>query len=368
MTKTEFAGFIREHGPVILDGATGTNLMEAGMPIGVCPESWVLENPQVLLDLQRRYVEAGSHIVYASTFTGNRIKLEEYGLQERLEEINTQLVALSRQAVGDQALVAGDMTMTGQQLFPMGELLFEELVDVYKEQASVLAKAGVDLFVVETMMSLQECRAAVIAIREVCDLPIMVTLTYNEDGRTLFGTPPETAVVVLQSLGVDAIGVNCSTGPMEMVPLVEKMAEYAMGIEERDKRQRCAETIVRIMANFSAQNRNTPGLQQKLWDHLAFMTGYKLEVDYPFPIEQRIGSNKPEQVPYPTSKIHFRHYGHLMEVLLRELSEMPEGEKRDELMKLAAARMRRNLETWNKDSLNDEKIQNDIQRYMDEFK
>ena len=227
MTKTEFAGFIREHGPVILDGATGTNLMEAGMPIGVCPESWVLENPQVLLDLQRRYVEAGSHIVYASTFTGNRIKLEEYGLQERLEEINTQLVALSRQAVGDQALVAGDMTMTGQQLFPMGELLFEELVDVYKEQASVLAKAGVDLFVVETMMSLQECRAAVIAIREVCDLPIMVTLTYNEDGRTLFGTPPETAVVVLQSLGVDAIGVNCSTGPMEMVPLVERMAEYA---------------------------------------------------------------------------------------------------------------------------------------------
>ena len=117
------------------------------------------------------------------------------------------------------------MTMTGQQLFPMGELLFEELVDVYKEQASVLAKAGVDLFVVETMMSLQECRAAVIAIREVCDLPIMVTLTYNEDGRTLFGTPPETAVVVLQSLGVDAIGVNCSTG--QMVPLVEKMAEYA---------------------------------------------------------------------------------------------------------------------------------------------
>ena len=156
-----------------------------------------------------------------------REHIREYGLQERLEEINTQLVALSRQAVGDQALVAGDMTMTGQQLFPMGELLFEELVDVYKEQASVLAKAGVDLFVVETMMSLQECRAAVIAIREVCDLPIMVTLTYNEDGRTLFGTPPETAVVVLQSLGVDAIGVNCSTGPMEMVPLVEKMAEYA---------------------------------------------------------------------------------------------------------------------------------------------
>ena len=227
MTKAELARLINENGPIILDGATGTNLMEAGMPIGVCPENWVMEHPDVLLKMQSEYVEAGSHIVYAPTFTGNRIKLEEYGLQDRLVEINATLVKLSKQAVDGKALVAGDMTMTGQQLFPMGELMFEELVEVYKEQARVLAEAGVDLFVVETMMSLQECRAAVLAIREVCDLPIMVTLTYNEDGRTLFGTPPETAVVVLQSLGVDAIGVNCSTGPMEMVPLVEKMAEYS---------------------------------------------------------------------------------------------------------------------------------------------
>lgn len=227
MTKAEFVRLINENGPIILDGATGTNLMEAGMPIGVCPENWVMEHPDVLLKMQSEYVEAGSHIVYAPTFTGNRIKLEEYGLQDRLVEINTTLVKLSKQAVDGKALVAGDMTMTGQQLFPMGELMFEELVDVYKEQAGVLAEAGVDLFVVETMMSLQECRAAVLAIREVCDLPILVTLTYNEDGRTLFGTPPETAVVVLQSLGVDAVGVNCSTGPMEMVPLVETMAEYS---------------------------------------------------------------------------------------------------------------------------------------------
>lgn len=227
MNKKDFANFIIEKGPVILDGATGTNLMEAGMPIGVCPEAWVMENPQVILKLQKSYVEAGSHIVYAPTFTGNRIKLEEYGLEDRLAEINTTLVQLSKQAVEGRALVAGDMTMTGQQLFPMGELLFEELVEVYKEQAKVLFDAGVDLFVVETMMSLQECRAAVLAIREVCDLPIMVTLTYNEDGRTLFGTPPETAVVVLQSLGIDAIGINCSTGPMEMVEPVKIMAEYA---------------------------------------------------------------------------------------------------------------------------------------------
>lgn len=227
MTKKEFSKYIKEQGPIILDGATGTNLMEAGMPVGVCPEKWIMENQQILIDLQRSYVEAGTQIVYAPTFTGNRIKLEEYGLAERLEEINTQLVKLSKQAVGEHALVAGDMTMTGRQLFPMGDLLFEELVEVYKEQARVLYEAGADLFVVETMMSLQECRAAVLAIRETCDLPIMVTLTYNEDGCTLFGTPPETAVVVLQSLGVDAIGINCSTGPMEMIEPVKKMAEYS---------------------------------------------------------------------------------------------------------------------------------------------
>ena len=226
MTKKEFKDFIK-NGPVILDGATGTNLMKAGMPIGVCPEKWVMEHPDVLIKLQSDFVEAGSNIVYAPTFTGNRIKLEEYGLEASLEEINNTLVKLSKEAVGDKALVAGDMTMTGKQLFPLGELMFEELVEVYKEQAKVLDAAGVDLFVVETMMSLQECRAAVLAIREVSDLPIMVSLTYNEDGRTLYGTPPETAVVVLQSLGVDVIGINCSTGPMEMVEPVKKMAQYA---------------------------------------------------------------------------------------------------------------------------------------------
>ena len=226
MTKQEFREYIKK-GPIILDGATGTNLMAAGMPIGVCPEKWVMDHPDVLLELQKAFVEAGTNIVYAPTFTGNRIKLEEYDLADDLEEINTTLVKLSKEAVGDKALVAGDMTMTGRQLFPLGDLMFDELVEVYKEQASVLASAGADLFVVETMMSLQECRAAVLAIKEVSDLPIMVTLTYNEDGRTLFGTPPETAVVVLQSLGVDVIGINCSTGPMEMVEPVKKMAEYS---------------------------------------------------------------------------------------------------------------------------------------------
>ena len=141
--------------------------------------------------------------------------------------MNQQLVAISKEAAGGKALVAGDITMTGQQLYPMGELQFEELVDIYKEQVKVVADAGVDLFIIETMMSLQETRAAVLAIRETCDLPIMASMTYNEDGRSLYGTDPVTAVVTLQSLGADAVGMNCSTGPEEMLEPIRQTVEYA---------------------------------------------------------------------------------------------------------------------------------------------
>lgn len=226
MTREEFQTLVKNR-PVILDGATGTNLQKAGMPVGVCPEKWILEHPEVLVKLQKEYVEAGTDILFAPTFTANRIKLEEYGLADDLVKMNQDLVALSKEAASGKALVAGDLTMTGQQLYPIGDLMFEDLVDVYREQAQVIYEAGADLFVVETMMSLQECRAAVIAIREVCDLPIMVSLTYNEDGRTLYGTDPATAVIVLQSLGADAVGLNCSTGPEAMLEPVAQMAEYA---------------------------------------------------------------------------------------------------------------------------------------------
>lgn len=226
MTREEFKKVIG-NGPVILDGATGTNLQKAGMPVGVCPEQWILEHPDVMIQLQKDYVAAGTNILYAPTFTANRLKLEEYGLQDQLVEMNRKLVALSKEAAAGKAYVAGDITMTGQQLYPIGELQFEELVEIYKEQVKVIAAAGADLFVVETMMSLQECRAAVFAIREVCDLPVMVSLTYQPDGRTLYGTDPATATVVLQSIGADAIGINCSTGPEHMIEPVRQMAEYA---------------------------------------------------------------------------------------------------------------------------------------------
>ena len=226
MTKEALYRLIEES-PVILDGATGSNLQKAGMPVGVCPEQWILDNEEALIRLQKAYVDAGTRILYAPTFSGNRVKLEEYGLGDRAEEINKKLVSLSKRAAGEKALVAGDLTMTGAALEPIGPMKLEELIDIYKEQARYLLEAGVDLFVVETMMSLAETRAAVIAIKEVCDLPVIASMTFQEDGRTLYGTDPITAVVVLQSVGADVIGVNCSTGPDEMIPIVRQMKEYA---------------------------------------------------------------------------------------------------------------------------------------------
>ena len=224
MTKKEFRALCRDH-IVYLDGATGSNLIRRGMPAGVCPESWILEHPEIITKLQEEYIQAGSRIIYAPTFTSNRIKLAEYGLAERTEEINRRLIALSRAAAGESAYVAADLTMTGQQLAPMGTLDFEELVDVYKEQISACVRAGADLLVVETMMSLQESRAALIAAGEVCDLPVMVTMTFEADGRSLFGTDAVTAAVVLESLGADAVGANCSTGPDGMAGIIRAMAE-----------------------------------------------------------------------------------------------------------------------------------------------
>lgn len=230
MTKREFHDLVSQS-KIILDGATGSNLQKRGMPTGVCPEEWILENEDVMCNLQREYIQAGTNVLYAPTFSGNRIKLEEYGLADKLAQMNHDLAAISKKAIEAEnaqgrVFVAGDLTMTGIQVEPVGPLPFEELVDIYKEQIQSLEEAGVDLLVVETMMSLQECRAAVIAAKETTDLPIMVTLTFNEDGRTLFGTNPETAALVLATLSVDALGVNCSTGPEKMIPVIRKMREY----------------------------------------------------------------------------------------------------------------------------------------------
>ncbi|MCU6761128.1 Methionine synthase [uncultured Roseburia sp.] len=227
MTKKEFKQ-LTDQKILILDGATGSNLQKRGMPAGICPELWITEHPETLQQLQSEYIKAGSDILYAPTFSGNRIKMEEYGLGDQLEEINTKLVQICKENAAGHVLTAADITMTGAQLEPLGDLKFEELIQVYKEQLSILAAAGVDLIAIETMMSLQETRAAVIAAREVCpELPVMAALSFTEAGKTLYGASAESAVAVLQELGVDAVGLNCSAGPDKMKAVLKKMAEVS---------------------------------------------------------------------------------------------------------------------------------------------
>ncbi len=227
MKKDEFITLSKEQ-ILYLDGATGSNLVKAGMPAGVCPEQWILEHKDVMLALQKEYVQAGTDILYAPTFTANRIKLKEYHLEDKMAAMIKELVAISKEAaasVDRKVYVAGDLTMTGESLKPLGNMELEDLISVYKEQILYLVEAGVDLLVVETMMSLAESRAALIAAKEVCDLPVMVTLTFEGDGRTLYGTDARTAAVVLESLGACAIGANCSTGPAKMKNVITSIAE-----------------------------------------------------------------------------------------------------------------------------------------------
>ena len=231
MTREKFIDFTKDH-IIYLDGATGSNLVKAGMPSGVCPEQWILEHREVMLQLQKEYVQAGTNILYAPTFTANRVKLAEYHLEKNMSSMIHDLVAISKEAAADTpghpVYVAGDITMTGEQLRPMGKMELEDLIAIYKEQILCLVDAGADLLVVETMMSLAETRAALIAAKEVCDLPVIATLTFEADGRTLFGTDAKTAAVVLESLGASAIGANCSTGPAQMEGIISDMISVTM--------------------------------------------------------------------------------------------------------------------------------------------
>ncbi len=226
MTKKDFEQLIKEQ-VLFLDGATGSNLINAGMPAGISTEKWILEHPEVFVQMQREYVEAGSHIILAPTFAANRIKFKKYGKIEELEDTIHNLVLLSKEAAMGKAYVAADISMTGEQLEPMGDLSFEELVEVYKEQVRFCEKAGVDLFLIETIMSLQEMRAAIIAAKEVSELPILASLTFESNGLTLYGTDPSTAVIALQQLGVSAVGVNCGNGPEKIVEIIETMSMVA---------------------------------------------------------------------------------------------------------------------------------------------
>ena len=216
-----------ERGVLLLDGATGSELRRMGMPVGVSTELWAYEHPEAVVALQRAYVDAGSDIIYAPSFSANRVGLEMHGLQDRLREINAGLVRLSKEAAGGRALVAGDITTTGKPLEPVGPMSYHALFDIYREQIEVLAEAGADLLVAETMLSVDETACAVEAARSVCDLPVMCSLTMEADGHLLFGGSAVEAVETLQALGASAVGLNCSVGPDQLEAVVTSMKAVA---------------------------------------------------------------------------------------------------------------------------------------------
>lgn len=222
MNRTEFQNWTKHH-IRLMDGATGSNLMKAGMPRGVCTEQWVLKHPDAILALQSAYKAAGSDMVYAPTFCANRIALSGYGLQDDVSRMNRELVALSKKAVGSGVLVAGDMTTTGKPADPEDSDGYQQLLDAYREQAEALISGGADLIGVETMMGVNECVAAIEAIRSLGDIAVICTLSVQSDGKCYFDGSVFEAAEILEALGTDAIGVNCSTGPDQLESVIRTL-------------------------------------------------------------------------------------------------------------------------------------------------
>lgn len=208
--------------PLLLDGAMGTQLQAAGLAVGELPELLCLERPELVRDVHRAYVEAGSEVVTTNTFGANARKLAgAAGVREVFR------AAVSCARASGARYVAADLGPTGSLLRPLGTMPFDEAYDLFAEQVTAAAEAGADLFVVETMADLLEAKAALLACRENSDLPVLCTMTFGEDGRTFLGTTPEAAAATLSSLGADVVGINCSLGPEEVAPLVLRMLPWA---------------------------------------------------------------------------------------------------------------------------------------------
>ncbi|MDO4623494.1 MAG: homocysteine S-methyltransferase family protein [Eubacteriales bacterium] len=227
MNRSTFAEMTKGH-VVILDGATGSNLMMMGMPKNVCTEAWLLDHPELVIELQKQYKEAGSRFIYAPTFSANRISLEKHGLSDKVEYLNAKLAEVTRKAVGSDCCVVGDLTTTGELLEPIGELEEEELFEAYREQAAALCKGGVDAFVAETLMDVKEAVLALKACRDVApDLPFMATLTVMESGHAFYGGTAQELIRQMQELDADAAGINCSFGPDKLKAITASMTEIA---------------------------------------------------------------------------------------------------------------------------------------------
>lgn len=208
---------------VFLDGGMGTMIQAAGIDAGHVPELLNLTSPEVIMNIHRAYAESGADIVYANTFGANRYKLADTG--HTVGEVVSAGIDNARKAVDSNTLIALDIGPIGQLLEPSGTLKFEEAYDCYKE--IVLAGSDADVIVLETMTDLYEVKAALLAAKENSHKPVLVTMTFEENQRTFTGVSPECMIAVVEGLGADALGVNCSLGPVELMPVIEKICSLA---------------------------------------------------------------------------------------------------------------------------------------------
>ncbi len=210
----------------IFDGAMGTMFQQLGLlKPGACPEMLCIDHPDEVTKVHQRYVDAGSTIIESFTFGASALKLEHYGLQDRVVEINTAAVKAAKAVKGENIKIAGGMGPSGRFIKPLGDLDFEEAYQNYYQQSQALEAAGADYILIETFIDIQEMRAALLAAKEATKLPVICQLSYSEDGRTVTGTDPQTAAITLDAMGADIIGINCSLGPEQLVPIVKAISE-----------------------------------------------------------------------------------------------------------------------------------------------
>jgi len=205
---------------LVADGAMGTYLFEKGLPQDECKEYQNIKNPELVFSIHKEYVSAGAEIIETNTFAANSVKLSKFNLEDKLKEINYEGVRIAREAGGKDVFVAGSVGPLGVMLRPYGIFTFNDMVKVFKEQISILVSAGVDLIIIETISSLLEARAALLASKSISDLPVIVSMTFLADGKTKFGDDVTRSLNELKEIGADIVGANCTVGPQETAEIV----------------------------------------------------------------------------------------------------------------------------------------------------